>query len=94
MTNLMIVRVVSVEHAFPTTSICVTQCSGHDALFIFHFSSPFTSPICTRSRRQTCIARETAICRDPPVHSCTGDSENVTGSQHTDISPACVCTKM
>jgi hypothetical protein len=25
------------------------------------------------------MARETAICRDPPVRSCTGDSKNVTG---------------
>jgi hypothetical protein len=59
--------------------ICVTQCSGHDARFVFHFASPFTSAICIRSRRQMHIARDTAICRDPPVHSCTRDSKNVTG---------------
>jgi hypothetical protein len=80
-----LVRVVSADHAFPSTSIRVTQCSEHDARFIFHFASPFTSPICIRSRRQMHVARETAICRDRPVHSCTGDSKILIGSEYTNI---------
>ena len=80
-----LVRVVCANHAFPPTSMCVAQYSGHDARFIFHFASPFVSPICIRLRRQMCIAHENAICRDPSVHSCTGDSKNVTRSQYTNI---------